>query len=41
MLNPHWHPQAFDDEGASDVDVKSHLNTLYPSPTIPMTALRF
>lgn len=40
ILNSHWHSQPFEDGGSSAVDVKSYLNTLYPSPMIPMTALR-
>jgi hypothetical protein len=28
ILNSHWHPQPFDDEGNSAVDVMGHLNTL-------------
>ena len=31
ILNSHWHSQPFEDGGASAVDVKSYLNTLYIS----------
>lgn len=41
ILSAHWDPRPIDygsDEGG--FDLKGYLHTLYPSPTMPMMALR-
>jgi len=41
ILSAHWDPRPIDyrsDDGG--FELKSYLHTLYPRPTMPMTALR-